>query len=172
MNKLLYNNIGRAIILIILQVVIFKHISLSFGDFTYVHFFIYPLIILLIPFRVPKPVILVAAFLVGIIVDIFYDSPGVHASALVFTAYIRGFIIHLIEPYEGYNVDDGPNVKDMGFQWFFIYSTILLALHMLFYFSIEHFSVVYFFEIFMNSISSFIVSYIIILLIIIIFKPK
>lgn len=172
MNKLIFNNIGRAVLLVLLQVVIFKHISLSFGDFAYMHFFIYPLIIFLVPFRVPKPLLILSAFVIGITIDMFYDSPGVHASALVFTSYMRGYILNALEPYEGYNVDAGPNTNDMGFQWFFIYSSILLGLHMIFYFSIEHFSFVYFFEIFMNAISSFIASFVIMLLFIIIFKPK
>lgn len=172
MDKYILPNTIRAIAILALQVLVFKQLSLQFGNFAYIHFFIYPLIIFLLPFKFPKPLILLIAFFIGAIIDLFYDSPGVHAGALVFTAYMRGFVSNFLEPFEGYNVNDNPSPRNLGIQWFFLYSSILLGLHMFFYFSLEYFSFVFYFDILMNSVFSFIASYIVIILFVLIFKPK
>ncbi len=108
----------------------------------------------------------------GLGLDLFYDSVGIHAATLVFTAYIRNIVIAFIEPFDKYNVIDVPTIRNLGIGWFVSYLSILLFIHILVYFSIEAFSFVYFFEIFINTIFSFIVSFIIIMLSQLIFRPK
>ncbi|MBK7701261.1 MAG: hypothetical protein IPJ39_22315 [Saprospiraceae bacterium] len=44
----------------------------------------------------------------GLALDMAYDSVGIHAAALVFTAYIRNIIIAFLEPFDGYSVADVP----------------------------------------------------------------
>jgi hypothetical protein len=142
------------------------------GGVAYVHFIIYPLAILMMPVGVPKPLVLITAFFSGIIVDMFYDSPGVHAAALVITAYFRPLLLAFLEPYEGYKPDDVPSIYNFGFGWFVSYMSLALLVHIFMYFSIEAFSLVYFFEIFLNSIFSFFVSFLVIMTIHLIFRSK
>lgn len=172
MNKTITTNIIRFILIIAVQVVVFSQITFTIGDVAYIHFIIYPLAILLMPVKTPRAVLLLSAFVIGIIIDMFYSSPGIHAAALVFTAYIRNTIIALIEPYEGYNTADIPSLQNFGLGWFVSYLSISLLIHIFVYFSIEAFSFVYFFEIFLNTIFSFIVSFIVILLSQFIFRTK
>lgn len=127
---------------------------------------------MLLPVKIPKPLVMVIGFVVGLMVDLFYDSPGVHAAAGVFSGYVRGYILNYLEPYEGFNTNDSPTLYRFGYGWFMTYLSIFLALHLLFYFSVEAFSFVFFFEIMMNTIFSFLASFVIIMLMIIIFKPK
>ena len=147
-------------------------ITFAWSGVGVVHILLYPLFILLLPVRTPRVLLLALAFLMGITVDIFYDSLGVHASALVFMAYIRGIVLKVLEPYGGYNVEDSPTMVVLGLSWWATYASILLFVHIFFYFCVEAFSFVYIFEIVMNTIFSFVVSLIIIFISQIILRPK
>ena len=172
MNSAIQTNIIRIIFVFLAQVLIFKQITFSLGGLAYIHFLIYPIAILLMPVKRSRPVLLVLAFIFGIALDMFYDSPGIHAAALVFTAYIRNIIIIFLEPFDGYNIDDVPTLKRMGTGWFVSYISVALLIHTFIYFSIEAFSFVFFFEIFLNTIFSFIVTFIFVLVLQFIFSTK
>ncbi|MCZ2102498.1 MAG: hypothetical protein LC107_13285 [Chitinophagales bacterium] len=172
MNKYIVPNLLRILILFLVQILVFKQITFTLDNKIFVHFLIYPLAILQLPIKTPRMVLLLVAFILGIGLDVFYDSLGIHAAALVLTAYIRGIIIAMIEPYEGYNVNDVPTIRNFGIGWFVYYLSLALIIHIFVYFSIEAFSFVYFFEIMLNSIFSFIVSFIVIMLSQLIFRPK
>lgn len=172
MNNVYVTNITRFFILTLLQVLILKRIAFNFGDFAFIHLIIYPLFLLLLPLNIPRPLIMVIGFILGMTIDIFYDSPGVHASTCVFIAYVRPMILSLLQPYEGYSTNASPTLRSLGFTWFLSYASILIGLHLLFYFSVEAFSFVFLFEILMNTIFSLIPSVIIVVLIMLIFNPK
>ena len=67
------------VILVILQLLIFNNIEFS----GYVNPYVYVLFILLLPFDTPKALLLILAFIMGIIIDLFMGTPGVHSSATV-----------------------------------------------------------------------------------------
>jgi hypothetical protein len=137
---------------------VLKRITPDYGIFVYISVIIYPVFILLLPIRTPHALVILLGFLIGITVDLFYYSYGVHASASVFTAFIRPFILAGLEPRTGYNVNQSPNKNVFGLNWFLIYSGILLFAHLFFYFSVEAFTFVYIGEIFLRSVFSFVVS--------------
>lgn len=172
MDKQYINNIKRFIILILIQVLILKQINIDWKGFNYLQLFIYPLFILMIPIKFQRSLLLLLAFVTGIIIDMFYDSPGVHASALVFMAYSRKYVLKFLEPIEGYKIDATPSIRTFGFDWFLIYSSILVLLNILWYFSMEAFSFHYFTEILLKTIFSFIFSEILVLLYVAILNPK
>ena len=172
MNRKVLLNVSRFIILLLLQVLVFRRISMFWGGFTYVHFMVYPLFILLLPIRLPPVVVVLLSFLMGISVDIFYDSPGVHAAASVFLGYVRNAIIKLLEPYEGYNMEDSPTLKTMGLSWFMSYQALTLIIFLFTYFSIEAFSFVYIFDIILDTIFTFIASFIVLLIMQFVFRTK
>lgn len=172
MNSIVSANIIRFVVIILAQILIFKRIAFSTEGLGFVHFIIYPVAILLLPLRTPKGVLLILGFITGLIVDIFYDSIGVHASALVFTAYIRNLVIEVLEPYEGYNQNDIPGIRSLGPGWFITYVSICMFLHLFFYFSVEAFSFVFILDILLNTVFSFFASVITIILAQLIFKSK
>lgn len=171
MNSII-KNIIRFVIILVIQVVILKRIDLSYQNFNYIHIFIYPIFLLLIPFNISKSLYLLLAFAVGICVDLFYHSLGVHAFACVLLAFLRPIVLTYIEPREGYSKDSSPTLKGMGFSWIFLYSTILLFVHHFVYFSMEVFSPQYPVEIILRTIFSFMVSLTVIMLTHFIFRPK
>jgi hypothetical protein len=171
MNKLLTSNIWRLVIVLSLQLMLLKQISFNQSILSYMQFFIYPVIILMLPIKLDRTLTLLIAFVVGMIMDMFYDSPGVHAAAAVTTAYLRPFLLAWMEPYEGYNVRESPTMEKLGFRWYAVYLAVLLLTHLLLYFSIEAFSFVFIGDIMLNAIMSFIPSYLIIILGMFLFKP-
>lgn len=158
--------------LIFAQVLILKRIAFNFGEFAFVHFLIYPMVILMLPLNVPQPLLMGIAFVLGLAIDGFYDSPGVHAMACVFTAYVRTYLLSLVEPFEGYGNNVYPTIDGLGLPWFLTYVSLGLGVHVLVYFGVEAFSFVFLFEILMNSIFSLIGSLAIVMLAMLIFNPK
>jgi len=151
----------RFILLLLLQVIIFKRIQIDWSILSFGHVIIYPLWVMLAPIKIPKSVLLIGAFIMGLTIDMFYDSPGVHAAALVFTAFLRDFILKIIEPDKGYNIDRAISLKQLGFLWFISYAGIFMLIHLFFYFSVEAFSFIYMYEIIMSTFISLIISVII-----------
>ena len=172
MNRILIRNIIRFILFTLIQVLILRQVDLGLNNFNFAAFFIYPLFIFLLPLRMAPSLVIFLSFLMGITIDAFYDSPGVHASTSVFSGFIRTYIINLLEPREGYNVNDNPTKHHLGFIWFVIYSSIMLFAHLFFYFSVEAFTYYYFVEIWLHTITSFVFSLLIMTIYIFLINPK
>jgi len=163
MNNTILSSVWRFIFLVLLQVLIFKRLSFGWENFNYINVIIFPIFILLLPFRTPNFLVVFLGFLIGISVDLFYDSPGVHASACVFMAWIRPAILGLMEPRGGYDKNQSPAKKHLGINWFFAYSSAMIFAYLFFYFSVEAFTFVYIVDIFLRTVFSFFVSMIFIL---------
>lgn len=171
MNNPILQTAWRFIFLVLLQVLIFKRLSFGWEGFNYIHVFIYPIFILLLPFRTPRFLVVFLGFLIGITVDLFYDSPGVHASAMVFMAWIRPAILSMVEPRGGYDKNQSPAKKYQGINWFFSYSSAMIFGFLFWYFSVEAFTFVYIIDIFLRTVFSFFVSMVFILIYQFIFDP-
>jgi hypothetical protein len=70
-------------------------------------------------------------------VDIFYDSLGLHASTMVLIAYLRNFWLSSITPQGGYDAGAGPMLANNGVQWFLVYTLPLIFVHHFTLFFIE-----------------------------------
>jgi len=130
-NSVFITSAIRFIVLLFVQVLILKNINIYPP---YVHIFIYPLFILLLPLKTPHWALLLLGFLMGLCVDMFYDSLGLHAAAGVLIAYARKFVSQILEPRGGYEINDSPNKTDMGFSWFLQYSGILMGVFVLYFY--------------------------------------
>jgi rod shape-determining protein MreD len=89
MNNIVGTNIIRFILLLLVQVIICNHINF----FGYINPYIYIIFIFLFPIRDSRLVLLLVSFLLGLLVDIFSDSGGVHAAASVCLAYTRPVLL-------------------------------------------------------------------------------
>lgn len=85
MNSALLMNIARFILLLLAQVLIFNRMDL----FGFVNPFPYILFIILYPVNGNKTGLLLASFFLGLIMDMFWNSGGVHAAACLILAYFR-----------------------------------------------------------------------------------
>ncbi len=141
---------GMFIILVLVQVLLLNNIQFS----GYVNPFAYVLFVLLLPFDTPKHFLLFLGFFIGLTVDIFSNTLGIHASAATFLAFLRPVVIDSITGRD--NIDSGmlPRIKHMGFSWFLRYSLILIVSHHIFLFFIEVFTLQDFIHTFLRSLFS------------------
>lgn len=136
MFKVLPRNILRFAFLVALQVLVLNNIQFS----GYVNPFLYILFIILLPFETPNWSLLMIAFGLGLSVDVFSDTMGMHAASTVFVAFLRPFVLKYISPRDGYEVGTFPRLYYYGFEWFFKYAAVMVLAHHLFYFIVEAFT--------------------------------
>ena len=121
------------ILIVLAQGLVVNNIQIS----VYLNPMIYPIMILMLPFNLNTIVTMSVALLLGLSVDAFSDTFGLHASAAVMIGYLRPSLMKYIQPNEGYDNALLPTVHDMGIIWFLLYSSLLLFVHHLWFFSIE-----------------------------------
>ena len=154
-------NIFRFIVLVLLQVLIVRNIN--FG--TYFIMLPYVLFIISLPFEAPRLLILGLSFLLGISIDIFYSTPGLHASACTTMGFARYYVLKFISPRDGYDVVVQPTIEDMGLEWFIKYAGVLILVHhfVFFYFEVFRFDEFFrtFFRVILSTIGTFLMVYLI-----------
>ncbi len=159
-NDIIKNTV-RFVILILLQVLIIQNIRLGSS----IILFPYVLFILLLPFETPKLVVLLAAFLTGLVIDMFYDTAGVHTAVCVLIGFLRYYILRLLAPREGYEVGQSPTLHSMGSLWFITYAATIIFIHHLCFFYMEIFRFSEFFRtllrVVLSSVGTFCLVYVI-----------
>jgi len=141
MNNNLLKNIIRFIWLVLLQILVFNNIEV----FSFITPFIYILFIIMLPFDTPKWVILVSGFMMGMCVDIFSNTGGIHTASTVLMAYISPWAQKVVSSKQDPEAGTQPGIKTMGFRWFFFYTLILTTVHHICLFYLEIFSLTDFF---------------------------
>ncbi|NNF02812.1 MAG: rod shape-determining protein MreD [Bacteroidia bacterium] len=131
------NIIIRFIVLVLVQVLILNNIELG----NYVNPYLYILFIILLPIQTPNILVLSLSFLLGISIDMFSNTPGIHAAACVFIGFARPATLQALAPRDGYDAESIPSIKEMGLGWFLSFSAIMVVLHhiALFFLEIFHF---------------------------------
>jgi hypothetical protein len=140
----------RFVLLILLQVIIVQNINLG----AYIILFPYVLFVLMLPFEANKHLVLFVSFLLGVVIDFFYDSSGIHTSACTLIGFVRPYVLKYIAPRDGYDIGVSPVVQDMGMEWFIRYAGTLIVLHHFFVFYLEIFRFSAFFGTFLRVILS------------------
>jgi len=82
---------------------------------------------------------LLFGFVIGLIVDLFEYSPGIHASACLFLAFVRPYLLSLLAAINNINEDEirEISIREMSFVSFAIYAFSLIFLHHLLVFFLE-----------------------------------
>ena len=111
--------------IILFQVMVLKKVVLFNTGFCY----IYIAFLLLLPIETNPVALMGIAFLLGLMIDIFYDSLGIHSSSSVLIAYLRNYWLDIITPQGGYEIGAGPTLQANGVQWFLVYSLPLVFIH-------------------------------------------
>ncbi len=129
MNNLFVKNTFLFIRLVLLQVLVFNNIRYL----GYINPMVYLLFLILYPYGENKIPLLFAAFLLGLTIDIFSNTGGIHAASAVFVAYTRTRILKTVF---GQKLDfQELKLMQYPFAKIFSYTTIIVVLHhTLFYF--------------------------------------
>jgi len=136
MNKLISNTL-RFLILVFVQVFLLKNTIIYGLNVPY----LYILFILLLPFETPNWLLFLLAFLMGITIDLFNDTLGLHATACTMLALFRILLISITVQKDNYDHDPEPSLSLMGFRWFFFYVLILTFIHHFFLLNFEVFKI-------------------------------
>ena len=173
MNTESIKHIIRAVLILLVQVLVLKRIGLS-NSWIWLHgnIFIYPIIVLLLPFRLSRHYVIVIGFLLGLLIDMFYDTIGVHAFALTATAYARGLLLSYLEPRGGYQLSMSPTQFSMGLNWLMTYTSLSIVIHTFLFFTAEIFTFVYIGQILLNSLVTFFLSMAVIMGYHLLFNPR
>jgi hypothetical protein len=170
-NALILRNLFRAIFLMMLQVLVFQHINLGGGNFNYILVFVYPIFLMFLPMGTPTWLLLIIGFFYGYCIDTFIDTLGMHTAACVLSAFLRSFILGIVEPQGGYKDGISPTRRQMGFPWFLRYASLFMFTHVFYFFCVEVFTLLYIGKIMMYTLPSFVISLVVVMIYSFLFDP-
>lgn len=136
MNNLVWRNIGRFLLLMLLQLLVLNYVYLG----GYVMPMLYVLFILMLPTSMKRIPLLLAAFGTGLLVDIMSGSLGFHALACTVVAMVRIWFADRILTRGENIVISTPGIYSVTPQYFISYTLLLLSLFYLVFYTMEVFS--------------------------------
>jgi rod shape-determining protein MreD len=98
------------------------------------------LFIITLPLNINRSLLLFLAFVLGLSIDIFSNTLGVHAFATVFVAFFREYIIKLILPRDDNYDLTIPSMISFGQSQFVKYAVMMVLIHHIVLFVVEAFS--------------------------------
>lgn len=129
------------LLLVVVQVLLLNNLHL-FG----VQAYLYVMFIITFPISVSSKILMPISFLLGLCVDVFSGTYGVHAAATTFAAFVRPLLLRLIVP-----VNDATQIESLSLSKqklnFVGFALVMVLLHhfallMLEAFSFKHIGVV------------------------------
>lgn len=133
--RIALQNIFRFIILVLIQVYVLDNIQFL----GYVSPMIYVLFLLSLPVRLHSAVVMLIAFGLGLTIDMFNNTMGMHAFASVLMAFLRPSTIRLFTDFDQiYNPT--PSFRTFGVRSYIKYVVVLVLAHHTTLFFIESFS--------------------------------
>lgn len=115
------------------QILLLKNVALFGVAFC----FIYLLAILSFPINIRSFSLILISFGLGLFIDVFYDTLGLHAAAATLLAFLRPYWLKAISPNGGYDDSNNPTLKEMGIGWYISYSLPLVFAFSLMFFTAD-----------------------------------
>ncbi|MEY4432407.1 MAG: hypothetical protein RLZZ44_537 [Bacteroidota bacterium] len=166
MNSSLFFNIFRFFILLTLQIIVFNNINL----FGFISPFPYVLFIILYPVNGNKSALLAASFFLGIILDMFSNSGGIHTTACITLAYFRPaifkFAFGVSYEYQTIKLNDTLTPERLSFI------VVAVLIHHITLFILEAFQFSLFWDILLRTLLSSLLTIAICIIIIYLIKPN
>lgn len=125
MTQLILRNTARFFLLVLLQVLIFDRLAVSSVYVPQV----YILFILLLPFETPRWLLLVLSCLIGLCIDLFSYTVGLHTAACTLIGYLAPWLQTLVASRQSYEPGIQPGIRGLGFRWFLSYTLLLVSFH-------------------------------------------
>lgn len=128
-------NIFRFILLVLLQVLVLNNIQFL----GYLNPYLYILFVLSLPVLTPRGLSLFLAFAIGLTIDAFSNTMGMHAFATVLAAFLRNPVIKLFTSLEDGN-NPTPSFHTFGVSAYVKYVVFIVFLHHITLFLLESFT--------------------------------
>ncbi len=162
----------RFIFFVLLQGLVMHQISNALSEFRYVQLVFYPLFISLLPIKMNTVQSLLLAFSMGLAIDFFYSSIGVHAAALVFTAYLKPLVVRQLQIQPSTLGRRGIRIIGIDLPVFVKMMAVLSLFHNLVYFNLLALSFSNFFHTLLLTFFSTLASLLLMLMYLLIFQPN
>lgn len=144
---------------ILLQVLILNHIMLFNVAFPFVFIFF----LIRLPLNMHLNWLYTLAFLLGFIVDVFSDTPGLNSLSCLIFAAVKKPVFYLYVPRDDKTVNIMPCLSSLGWSVYTKFLITMTAIYCLVCFSIEYFSFASVKEILILSVCSTVLSFLLVL---------
>ena len=127
--------IGRYVVVMLLQVLLFNQLQLWGAC----HPYIYVLCLLMMPITLPHSVDMVLGALVGLVMDVFCNSLGIHTASCILITFIRPYLIGAIVNDKD-RLNEQISLRAIGMEAMLKYTVILVLVHHFVVFSLAAWS--------------------------------
>ena len=117
------------------QVLVLNHVHL-FGFATPLLYVYY---VILFQRNYPRWAMLLWAFALGLVIDVFSDTPGMASASLTLTAFVQPYLLNLFVARDAAD-DLQPGFQTLGLVKFGYFAAILIFIYCITFFSLEAFS--------------------------------
>ena len=123
--------IGRYVVVMLLQVLLFDQLQL----WGICHPYIYILCLLMMPITLPHNVDMLIGALVGLVMDVFCNSLGVHTAACILVMFIRPYLIGALVNDKD-RLNEQISLRSIGMEAILRYVVIMVIIHHLMVFAV------------------------------------
>ena len=108
---------------------------------SYINPYLYLIILFVMPFKTQKWFLLIYAFILGLSVDIFSETLGMHSTACLIIALLKQSITKITIPHNIIEENDELISQKIGVKSFILFTSILVFIHHSILFVLEHASI-------------------------------
>jgi rod shape-determining protein MreD len=145
--------LGRYVVVMLLQILLFNQLQL----WGVCHPYIYIMCLLMLPITLPHSVDMLIGAVIGLIMDVFCNSMGIHIAACIMIMFIRPYLLGVLVN-DKERLNEQIHLRSIGMEALIKYTVILVVIHHLMVFSLAAWSWHHWFFVLMETIVSSIVT--------------
>lgn len=150
--------IGRLLLIFALQVLLFDHLHI--GSWGLVMMYI--LFLINLPARIPRWAEMIIGFMVGMMMDVWHASLGIHIAACVALTFVRPLLLNnTVQDVE--RIKDNLSSQNIGRAEYIKCAVILIVLHHFIIFSLETWNIQFWWMVLLQTLISSVMTLVIIL---------
>lgn len=130
-----FRYIVQFFLLVAFQVLVLNNIEIA----GYMNPYLYVVFILILPADINRNLLLLIGFILGLSIDVFEQSGGIHASATVLVAFLRPGLFKLMAGPANQEIER-MNIQTLGQVRFIVLAAIVVFVHHFWLFTLEAFS--------------------------------
>ena len=106
---------------------------------------------------------LAIGFINGLIIDLFYNSGGIHTAACVLIMFLRPYFFRIVNPKSGFEIGMRMTIAQFGWGWYSLYAGVMILIHHLVIFSLDAFNPALVLDVLNKSLFSSLFTYIMVI---------
>ena len=153
MSKQLYKYLWLTPVFVFIQIYILNQVLFN----GYINPYFYIMLVICLPQITPKWFLLLFAFFLGLLLDIFSGSIGFHSTSCVLIAFLKPSLEKIVIPKNTISGEQDFFLQKLGFKVFSVFAFLMIFIHHAVLFLLAHFKLASFADILGKiSLSSFI----------------